>query len=42
MAVKSNDSKLITENKELRDKIIELEHKMTRMKNEISSILNKW
>lgn len=38
----SDDSKLKTENISLRNKVLELESALNKMKNEISSILNKY
>lgn len=37
-----NDSKLYIENKELRKRVVELENKIIKMKNEISAIINKY
>lgn len=39
---KSSDSELIAENKALRKKIVELENKIIKMKNEISTIINRY
>lgn len=38
----SSDSELIAENKALRKKIVELENKVIKMKNEISTIINRY
>lgn len=39
---KSSDTELTAENKVLRKKIVELENKVIKMKNEISAIINKY
>lgn len=39
---KSSNSELIAKNKALRKKIVDLENKVIKMKNEISTIINKY